>query len=92
MPAASNSPSQVVGSGPPSQPVNCPAGSCGVCGGVTGGPAGGDAGGVAPRGALVPVEGSLVVSEGGRLPGDLIASEDHHESGQCKGCHGVAAK
>lgn len=74
MPAASNSPSEVVGSGPPSQPVNCPAGSGGVCGGVTGDPAGADAD-PGPAPTLTPVKGSLVASEEAGLPCALIASE-----------------
>jgi hypothetical protein len=89
MPAASNSPSQVVGSGPPSQPVNCPADSGGVCAGVAGDPAGGDGGDVGPTGALVPVEGSLVVSEEGGLPCDLIASESTTNPGNARGVTGL---
>lgn len=84
MPAASNSPSQVVGSGPPSQPVNCPAGSGGVCGGVMGAPAGGDAD-AGPKPVLAPVEDSLVGSEEDGLPCACIASESTTNPGSARG-------
>lgn len=50
---------------------------------------GGDTGGVGAEGALVPVESSLVVSEDGRLPGDLIASESTTNPGNARGVTGL---
>lgn len=89
MPAASNSPNQVVGSGPPSQPVNCPAGSGGVCGGVAGDSTFGDGDDVGPGGLLVPVEGSLDASEEGGAPCELITPESTRPQGNARGVTGL---